>query len=281
MKQIKLINGVEMPCVGLGTWQITDRIQMARVLEDAYEVGYRLIDTAAAYSNEIAISKAIIKNDIKRDSLLLSDKVWNTSRGFEAVQEACRKSLKKLKTDYFDLYFIHWPASIKLYPNWEEINADTWRGMEQIYKDGLARGIGVCNFKVHHLEALKKTTEIMPMINQVEFHPGFNQEELLAYCEKNDIVVEASSPLGNGQILSNKELKKLAKEKGKTTAQICLRWEYQKGIITIPKSVNSSRIRENMDIFDFKLNEYEMKMIDNIQYCGGIGIDSDEVKKFG
>ena len=281
MNQVKLINGVELPQIGLGTWQITDRSQMVEVVSNAYDVGYRLFDTAAAYSNEIALSKAITEKGIAREAYILSDKVWNTSRGYRAVQEACHKSLKKLKTDYFDLYLIHWPASMKLYPDWEEINEDTWRGMEQLYKDGLAKAIGVCNFKIHHLESLKKTAEIMPMVDQVELHPGLNQNELLEYCKVNDIVVEASSPLGNGQILNNENLQMIAENKKKTVAQVCLRWGLQKGSILIPKTTNVGRMQENFDIFNFSLDKKEMDAIGKISYCGGIGIDSDEVEEFG
>ena len=176
MEYVKLRNGVEMPQIGLGTWQITDRNKMAEIVESAYQAGYRLIDTAAAYSNEIALAKALAAAEIKRTEMFLSDKVWNTSRGAAAVRDACGKSLKKLKTEYLDLYLIHWPASMKLYPDWAEINADTWRGMEQLYKDGFVRAIGVCNFKEHHLMALEKTAEIMPMVNQLELHqfPSFH-----------------------------------------------------------------------------------------------------------
>lgn len=281
MELVRLRNGLDIPQIGLGTWQITDRIEMSKIMISAYEIGYRMIDTAAAYSNEIAISKAIAMAGIKRDELFLSDKVWNTSRGTEAVQEACRKSLKKLKTDYLDLYLIHWPASMKLYPDWERINAETWRGMEQLYKDGIVRAIGVCNFKEHHLRALEKSAEIMPMINQIELHPGLNQDELLEYCGQHEIRVEASSPLGNGQILNNQDLITIAAGKGKSTAQICLRWELQKGIIVIPKTTKRERLAQNIDIFDFRLSKEEMKKIDAIPYCGGIGIDSDEVVEFG
>lgn len=281
MKLVTLRNGNQIPMVGLGTWQITDRGQMVEVMDHAYDVGYRLIDMAAAYTNEIAIAKAIAAKEIPREELLLSDKVWNTSRGYEAVQEACKKSLKKLKSEFFDLYLIHWPASMKLYPNWAKINADTWRGMEQLYKDGLVRNIGVCNFKVHHLEELKKTAEIMPFVDQVELHPGMPQEELLEYCKNEGIVVEASSPLGNGQILQNDVITQIAAQHGVTPAQVCLRWEVQKGVIVIPKSVNPERLQTNMDIFDFELSEDEMKRMDAIPYCGGIGIDPDEVEEFG
>lgn len=281
MEYKKIINGIVLPCIGFGTWKITDRSQMKDVISNAYNIGYRLIDTAAAYSNEIALSKAIAEKNIDREDLILSDKVWNTSRGFEAVQEACKKSLKKLKTDYLDLYLIHWPVSMKLYPDWESINAATWRGLEQLYKEGLVKAIGVCNFKIHHLEALKHSAEIMPMVNQVELHPGLNQNELLAYCRENDIVVEASSPLGNGQILDNEELRRIALKNKKSVAQVCLRWEIQKGVIAIPKTTNAERMQDNLNIFDFSLDENEMKVIDNIPFCGGIGLDPDEVEQFG
>lgn len=279
MRLMTLRNEVEIPQIGLGTWQITDRDLMKQIVQTAYEEGYRLIDTAAAYSNEIAVAKAIA--ELPRCDLILSDKVWNTSRGYEAVQDACHKSLKKLKTDYLDLYLIHWPASMKLYPNWAEINADTWRGMETLYRDGLVRAIGVCNFKVHHLEELKKTAEVIPMVNQIEYHPGMNQKEITAYCQERGILIEASSPLGNGQILENDDLKSLAKQKEKTVAQICLRWELQRDLIVLPKTGKPQRLRENLDVFDFVLSEKEMEIIDNIPYCGGIGIDSDEVTEFG
>lgn len=281
MKYKELSNGNVIPYIGLGTWQLTDRVALADLIGTAYEAGYRLIDTAAAYCNEIAISKAIQSNGICREDLFISDKVWNTSRGYEAVRKACYASLKKLKTDYLDLYLIHWPASMKLYSDWREINADTWRGMESLYEDGVVRNVGVCNFKVHHLEELKKTAKIMPVIDQVELHPGLNQDELIAYCKKEIISIEASSPLGNGQILENDVLKKISDEKSVSPAQIALRWEYQKEVITIPKTSDASRLRSNIDIFGFSLSDDEMKLIDEIPYCGGIGLDPDEVTEFG
>ena len=274
-------NGNQIPMVGLGTWQITDRDVMAEVISAGYREGYRLIDAAAAYTNEIAIAKAIAGAGIPREELFLSNKVWNTSRGFEAVQEACRKSLKKFKTEYFDLYLIHWPASMKLYPDWEEINADTWRGMEQLYKDGLVRNIGVCNFKVHHLDALRKTASILPMVNQIEMHPGLNQDDILDYCNQANIVVEASSPLGNGQILQNSIIREIAEHHGVSVAQVCLRWGIQRGVVVIPKTANIVRLHENMNVFNFELSAEEIQRIEDIPYCGGIGIDPDEVVEFG
>jgi diketogulonate reductase-like aldo/keto reductase len=281
MKYKELSNGNSIPYIGLGTWKLTDRQLLSELIGAAYEKGYRLIDTAAAYSNEIAISKAISENGINREDLFISDKVWNTSRGYEAVRKACQTSLKKLKTDYLDMYLIHWPASMKLYPNWREINADTWRGMESLYEDGIVRNIGVCNFKIHHLEELKKSANIMPVIDQVELHPGMNQNELIEYCSREKIAIEASSPLGNGQILENDVLRKISEAKAVSPAQVALRWEYQKDVITIPKTSDISRLCSNIDIFDFELSDDEMRMIDSIPYCGGIGLDPDEVTEFG
>lgn len=277
----KLLNGVEIPAIGLGTWKITERDVLSEILWLAIENGYRLFDIAAAYNNEISIGRVIRELSGGRKELFLSDKVWNTFRGYDKVCEACKKSLKKLKTDYLDLYLIHWPASVKLYDNWYEINADTWRGMECLYKEGYVRAIGVCNFKVHHLEELKKTAQVLPMVNQFEFHPGMNQKELIRYCEKNNIVMEASSPLGNGKILGNEILKTVAKEKDKTVAQICLRYALQKGFIVIPKTKTGGRLKENMDIFDFSITKSETELLDSISWCGGLKIDSDEVTEFG
>ena len=281
MEYIQLRNGLMMPQVGLGTWQITDKELMKAIIAQAYAVGYQLIDTAAAYCNEIAIAKAITENKIPRQKLFISDKVWNTNRGYDAVQEACKKSLKKLKTDYLDLYLIHWPASMKLYENWSEMNAETWRGIERLYKDGYVKSIGVSNFKIHHLEDLKNSAEIMPMVNQLEFHPGIIQSELLIYCRNNLIAVEASSPLGNGKILSNAQMVSIANKKEKSTAQISLRWAIQKGLIVIPKTCKTKRLKHNISVFDFQLSDEEMKLIDAIPYCGGLGIDADEVIEFG
>ncbi len=281
MEFVSLRNGNSLPCVGLGTWQITDKDVMADIILEAYMAGYRLIDTAAAYRNEIIIAKAINSAGIERKELFISDKVWNTSRGYEAVQNACKRSLKKLKTDYLDLYLIHWPASMKLYSDWADINADTWRGLEQLYKDGLVRNIGVCNFKKHHLEELKKTAEIMPQVDQTEFHPGMYQSDLLDYCRNEDIVIEASSPLGNGQILKNTVLMRIAEQKKVQSAAVCLKWAIQKGIVVIPKTSNKDRLYSNIEVFDFTLTDDEMSEIDNIPYCGGIGIDPDEVEEFG
>ena len=277
----ELRNGMKIPQIGLGTWQITDRKLIELLVVTAYGHGYRLFDIAAAYGNEISFGKAVSEAAISRQDIFITDKAWNTSRGYEAVQAACRKSLKKLKTDYLDIYLIHWPASMKLHSDWEQINAETWRGMEALYRNGLVRAIGVCNFKRHHLEALEKTAEILPFLNQAEIHPGMLQSEMVEYCREKRIKVQASSPLGNGQILANERLSEIAREKRKSVAQVCLRWAIQKGLAVIPKTSNVNRLPENLDIYDFELALEDMISIDTIPYCGGLGLDSDEVIEFG
>ena len=179
------------------------------------------------------------------------------------------------------MYLIHWPASMKLYENWAEINAETWRGMEQLLADGLVKEIGVSNFKIHHLEELNKTAKVKPAVDQMEIHPGLYPKDIIDYCSENGICVEASSPLGNGQILSDKSLNEIAGTHNKTVAQICIRWILDKGVIAIPKSTSKSRIQENMDVFDFSLSSEETETIDNLPFCGGLGIDPDEVVSFG
>ena len=270
-----------MPASGLGTWQITDRGVLRATVLAAYETGYRLFDLAAAYGNELSFGKILKEGSIQRKDLFLSDKAWNTSRGYANVIEACKKSLKKLKTDYLDLYLVHWPASMKLYENWDEINADTWRGMEDLYRFGLVRAIGVCNFKLHHLEELKKTAEIMPMVNQFEFHPGIHEKELESYCSANGIQKEASSPLGNGRILRNEVIVNVAQKYHRSPAQVCLRYALDKGFIVIPKTMKLERLKENLDAEGFHLNPDEIFEIDALPFCGGLGIDSDEETEFG
>ncbi len=246
------------------------------------EEGYMLFDIAAAYQNEMAIGRVIKELPPgKREELFLSDKVWNTYRSRDMVKKAVESSLKKLKTDYLDLYLIHWPASMALHPDWKEINVDTWKGMEDIYEEGLVKAIGVCNFKEHHLEALSETANIRPMVNQFEMHPGMPQRELMEYCKGNDIRVEASSPLGNGQILHNDTIKDIAVNHKKTPAQICLRYVIEKGAIPIPKTANIDRLKENIDVFDFNLKEEEIEKIDILPFMGGLNIDPDTVTEFG
>ena len=278
MKQYRLSNGVRIPAIGIGTWQLSDRESIATVLSEGYRLGYRLIDTAAAYSNEIGIGSFLKKYPELRKEFFLSDKLWKTNRGYLETQEACKKSLKKLKTDYLDAYLIHWPASPEMYPEWKEMNAETWRGMEKLYQEGYVRSIGVCNFQKYHLEALDRMSKISPMINQFEVHPQLPREDWISACRRKNIHVEASRPLALGKALENSLLEQIAQAHDKSTAQICLKWAMEKEITVIPKTCHKERLRENIDLFDFNLTEEEIKEIDCLPICEP---DRDEVIKFG
>ncbi len=209
MENMKLNNGYMIPKIGYGTWQSPDSEVTVNGVKAAIACGYRHIDTAAAYKNEESVGEGIKESGIARKDLFVTSKVWNTQRGYEKTIAAFEKTLSDLDLDYLDLYLIHWPASKKDYENWEEINLETWRAMTDLYKAGKIKAIGVSNFKPHHLEALMKT-EVKPMVNQIEFHPGFMQEETVKYCRENGILVEAWSPLGTGRMLTNPDLQEIA-----------------------------------------------------------------------
>ncbi len=266
-----LSNGVKIPCIGYGTWQTPDGETAVKAVKSAIENGYRHIDGAAVYENETSVGEGIKESGIDRKELFVTSKVWNNNRGYEKTIKACEKSLKDFGLDYFDLYLIHWPANPKTNPDdWNEVNLDTWRGMIDLYKAGKVKAIGVSNFKVEQLKPLMET-EVKPMVDQIENHPGFWQPEIIKYCQKNGIVVEAWSPMGSGAVLSNEIMKKLAEKYGKTVAHMCIRWNLQKNVLPLPKSVTPSRIADNTKVFDFTISDEDMKMIDAIENVGYSG----------
>lgn len=278
MKTLKdryiLNNGIGIPCVGFGTWQTPDgEVALASVLE-ALEAGYRHIDTAAYYFNEESIGKAIRESEVSREDLFITTKLWNGDRGYDTTLRAFEKSMANLGLEYLDLYLIHWPAAKG---DWQKINSDTWAAFEKLYEDGRVRAIGVSNFKPHHLEPLMDKARVSPMVNQIEFHPGFMQMETVEFCRENEIIVEAWSPLGTGKVLSNDTLKDIAARYGKSVAQLCIRWCLQHKTLPLPKSVTPERIRENAEVFDFSIEEKDMETIDNLPYIGGSGLDPDKV----
>lgn len=276
MENMKLNNGYMIPEIGYGTWQSPDSEVTVNGVKSALACGYRHIDTAAAYKNEESVGEGIKESGVARKDLFVTSKVWNSQRGYEKTIAAFEKTLSDLDLDYLDLYLIHWPASKKDYENWEEINLETWRAMTDLYKAGKIKAIGVSNFKPHHLKALMKT-EVKPMVNQIEFHPGFMQEETVKYCRDNGILVEAWSPLGTGRMLTNPDLQEVASHYGKSVAQICIRWCIQHNVLPLPKSVTPSRIEENSNVFDFEINAEDMQRIDALENFGGSGLDPDEV----
>ncbi len=271
-----LNNGYEIPKIGFGTYLAENKILIESV-NIAINSGYRLIDTAAFYNNESALGFAIKDSEISRNELFITSKVWNTDRGYKQTKLAFEKSLNNLKLDYLDLYLIHWPANKKQFSNAKEINAQTWKAMEELYIDGKIKAIGLSNFLPHHIEELKETAQIMPMVNQIEFHPGFAQFEIVKYCQKNNIIVEAWSPLGRRDALNNEIIKSLSRKYDKTPAQIILRWIVQQNIIPLPKSITPSRILENINIFGFGLDNDDIELINTINESNAECVNPDEV----
>lgn len=262
---ITLNNGVKIPRVGFGTWKIRPSILAKRAVSEALETGYRLIDTARIYLNEKGVGQAIRGSGIPREQIFVTTKLWNGDQGYESALAAFDKSLKRLGLEYVDLYLIHWPVTGK--------RLDSWRALEEIYASGRAKAIGVSNFTERHLEELLSKSKIVPAVNQIEFHPFLYDEQrpTLEFCKKHDIQVEAYSPLAHGHGLDNLVLGEIANRHSKSTAQILLRWCIQKGAIPIPKSTDEKRMRENLNIFDFKLSEPEISKIDalscNLRTC--------------
>ena len=262
-----LHNGYHIPCIGLGTYRTTDENDAVHAISAAVKAGYRHIDTASAYQNETIIGKGICACGLDRRELFVTSKVWNTDRGYEKTMAAFETTMDKLKLDYLDLYLVHWPAAPHQFDNWKEINLSTWRAMTELYKSGRIKAIGVSNFLPHHLEPLMET-EIQPMVNQLEFHPGYMQPEIVEYCHKNRIIVEAWSPLGAGGLLTNDTLTTIAAKHQKTVAQICIRWCLQNGTVPLPKSITPARIADNTNVFDFVLSDEDMATINAMPYQG-------------
>ncbi len=266
---LKLSNGVTIPGLGYGTYQ-TPPEDAYRAVTDALAVGYRHIDTAARYGNESGVGQAVKDSGLKREEVFITSKLWNTERGYDKTMAAFEKTLAELGTDYLDLYLIHWPANEKQFgQEAAALNLDTWRAFEDLYKVGKIKAIGVSNFMPNHLEALLAQAEIKPMVNQIEVHPGWPQTEVIRYCQRNDILVEAWAPLGEAAALSNSVLAKIAAKYDHTPAQVCLRWEIQQGILPLPKSVHKERMAENTKLFDFELTEDEMDIIGALRKLGG------------
>ncbi|NEN86606.1 aldo/keto reductase [Paenibacillus elgii] len=263
-----LNNGVRMPWLGLGVWKTKEGDEVVHAVQHALEAGYRSIDTAAVYGNEAGVGQAIQASSIPRDQLFVTTKVWNADQGYDSTLRAFEESRRKLQLEVIDLYLIHWPGKDKY--------KETWKALEKLYKDGLVRAIGVSNFKVHHLEDLLQDSEIVPAVNQVEFHPLLIQQELRTFCKEHKIQLEAWSPLMQGN-LDLPLLSELAGNYGKTPAQIILRWDLQHGVVTIPKSIRESRIRENIDVFDFTLSDEDMARLDGLNQDHRFGPDPDHI----
>lgn len=275
-KTFTLSNGYDMPGVGFGTWKSKDGEDAYNSIIEAFKAGYRHVDTAAMYRNEASVGKAVRECGLKREDIFVTSKVWNKNRGYEKTMAAFEKTLATMELDYLDLYLIHWPAIPLQFEDWDQINLDTWRALTDLYKAGKIKAIGVANFYPKHLESLMKT-EVPPMVNQIEYHPGYTQDEVVKYCQENGIVVQGWSPLGNGAVLGSEFLAEMAAKYNKSVAQICLRFAVQNGIVPLPKSVTPERIAANLDIYDFELSEEDMAAIAAMPETGFSGWNPNEV----
>ncbi len=262
-----LNNGIEMPYFGLGVYLSKDGQEVVNAVKWALDCGYRHIDTASIYKNETGVGKGIKESNVLREEVFVVSKVWNSDQGYETTLRAFEATLDRLGLEYLDLYLIHWPVAGKY--------KDTWRALEYLYEQKLVRSIGVSNFMEHHLVDLMEESSIVPMVNQMEFHPFLRQQSLLDFCEKNQIQYEAWSPMMQGNIFTIEEFKELAKKYKKSIAQIVLRWDLQKGVITIPKSSKKERIISNADIFDFELDQEDVAKLDSLDKSKRFGPDPD------
>ena len=274
-KEILLNNGVKIPTPGFGTFLTPDGATCVEAVKAAIAAGYTHIDTAAVYKNEKSVGEGIKESGIKRENLFVTSKVWNTERGYDKTLKAFDKTLSDLGLDYLDLYLIHWPANeLQFGKDANQQNVDTWKAMERLHEEGLIRSIGLSNFMQHHAEPVMAKANICPMVDQIEYHPGFTQKECVEFCQKNNILVEAWSPLGRGNVLDNPLLKSIAANHGKSVAQVVIRWVMQTGVLPLAKSVTPSRIKENIDVFDFELSQQEMFEIASLK-ADRIGSDPD------
>ncbi|MBO1512053.1 aldo/keto reductase [Metabacillus bambusae] len=268
-----LHNGIEMPWFGLGVFKVEDGSEVINSVKAAIEAGYKSIDTAAIYGNEEGVGKAIAESNVPREELFITTKVWNSEQGYDSTLAAFEESMKKLGLEYLDLYLIHWPV-----PKQNKYK-ETWKALETLYKDGRVRAIGVSNFKEHHLKDLLEDCEVVPMVNQVEYHPRLTQTSLHEFCKQNRIQLEAWSPLMQGGLFEEPTLQEIAQKYGKSTAQVILRWDLQNEVVTIPKSVKPHRIQENANIFDFELSSEDMERINSLNQDKRVGSDPDVMNK--
>ena len=262
-----LNNGVKMPYFGLGVYLSKDGQEVIDAIKWAVECGYRHIDTASVYKNEDGVGEGVKQCGVPREDLFVVSKVWNSDQGYETTLKAFEASLERLDMEYLDLYLVHWPVAGKY--------KDTWKALEKLYAEGRIRAIGVSNFMQHHLEDLLTGASVVPMVNQMEFHPFLVQQDLIDFCNKNTIQYEAWSPMMQGKIFGMEEFQQLAGKYNKSIAQIVLRWDLQKGVVTIPKSSKKERIVANANIFDFELSKTDMALLDAMHRGQRFGPDPD------
>lgn len=266
MEQLVLNNGVEIPQLGFGTWRLEEGKEAYEAVKTALQLGYTHIDTAQVYKNEASVGQAIKDSGIDRGSLFVTTKSWNNHQTYHDVIAAFEESLEKLQMDYVDLFLLHWPTPIDTRQGdaWKEINAERWRALETLYRSNKVRAIGISNFMIKHIEALEETATVKPMVNQVLLAPGETQDELVSYCQEQGIVMEAYSPFGSGELFTHPDIKALSQKYEKSANQIMLRWSLQHDFVPLPRSSNFEHIESNLDVFNFVLEEEDMKQLDQL-----------------
>lgn len=277
---MRLKDGIEIPDIGFGTWNIPYGEDCEKAVFEAIKAGYRHIDTAGAYGNERSVGlgvKAAIREGLIKDraDVFITSKLWNTNRSYNKAFRGFDKSMRNLDLDYIDLYLIHWPANKVRYKNPSEVNAVTWQALEELYEEGRAKSIGVSNFLPHHIEELKKSAKVLPMVNQIELHVGYMQEGVVAYNENNGIVTEGYSPLGTGALLENEILCEMAKKYQTTASAICISFLRKRGIIPLPKTTSPDRMSGNLRLI--RIEDEDMDILYNFPYIGGHAHNPDEV----
>ena len=269
-----LANGVEIPAVGFGTFRVKEG-NGEQIISDAIAQGYRHLDTAAFYFNEEEVGNAVRKSGIPREKFFITSKVWRDNLGYEETHKAFEESLKKLHVDYLDLYLMHWPRPTDLSAEWKNLDVETWKAMEELYRAGKVRAIGVSNFLPHHLNNLMDRTGIIPLVNQLEFHPGYIQKAAVDFCQRLGIRVEAWAPLGRAKVFEDPLLTELAEKYHVSVAQICVRFALQCGVLPLPKSSSPERMKQNLDVFGFEIEDDDMHRLMTLPQIGWTGHHPD------
>lgn len=274
-----LNNGVRIPCVGYGTYKAADA-NNCEIIRMAIEAGYRYFDTASFYETESYLATAIFESKIEREQFFLASKAWKTEMGYRETKEAFQRSLRRLQTDYLDLYLIHWPLPSPDYKDWKQLDLDTWKAMEELYQEGKIRAIGLSNFLPHHIENLLEHCTVTPAVNQLEFHPGYTQDATVQYCKEHGIQVQAWSPMGRTRVLKEPLIVELSQKYQVSPAQICLRFALQQNIIPLPKSSSMDRMKQNQDIFSFELSNEDLYRLQTMPQTGWSGEHPDRARTY-